>query len=382
MSQPRRIQISRPLLPKIDALAGEISDMLESGLLTNGATVRRFESMVRDYLGDSHEVVALASNTTGMLLSWRALAVSGEVLVPAFTFPATAHVLAWNGLTPVLVDCDRKSFNIDVADARRKLTDRTVGIAPVYIFGNAPDWPAIDALCTEHGLRCVSDAAHAFGTRCGSRFAGTFGDAEVFSLAPTKVLTTGEGGVVVTPHAELADALRRMRNYGNPGDYNCRELGLNGRMTELHALLGVHGLPAHERQLAGRQKLAEQYVAELNEVPGVSFQRIDRDVRSTHNYFAILIEPSAFGVRNSDVQRYLLANDVESKIYFHPPIHRQSLYAALAANADVPNTEWLCERILCLPLTAHLDAGDVAHVCTLVKRARSEAKPVEREVSS
>jgi dTDP-4-amino-4,6-dideoxygalactose transaminase len=227
MSEHRRkIQISRPLLPRAEALLPELREMFESGQLTNGAQVRRFEAMVREYLGGSHHVVAVSSNTTGMLLCWRALGVRGEVLLPAFTFPATAHVLAWNGLEPVLVDCDPETFNIDLADARRKVTRRTVGIAPVYIFGNSPDWPGIEAFASEHSLKCVSDAAHAFGTRVGDRFAGTFGDAEVFSLAPTKVLTTGEGGLIVTRDAGLADVLRRMRNYGNPGDYNCRELGL------------------------------------------------------------------------------------------------------------------------------------------------------------
>jgi len=373
MSEPRRIQISRPLLPDVDAMVDELREMLASGQLTNGAQVRRFEQMVAEYLGGTHEVVAVSSNTTGMLLAWRALGVTGEVLLPAFTFPATAHVLAWNGLQPVLVDCDRETFNIDVADARRKITDRTVGIAPVYIFGNPPEWDGIGALAAEHDLRSVADSAHAFGTRVGDRFAGTFADAEVFSLAPTKVLTTAEGGLVVTPHAELAERLRRMRNYGNPGDYNCRELGLNGRMTEVHALLGNHALPDHERQLAGRNELAKRYRERLSAVPGIGFQKIAPDVRSTHNYFAILIEPETFGATNDAVQRFLLAQGVESKIYFHPPIHEQTLYADLAVGAELPNTSWLCERILCLPITAHLKEGDVDHITELVARARNEA---------
>lgn len=372
MSEDRRkIQISRPLLPKATAFLPELEEMLASGQLTNGAQVRRFEAMVREYLGGTHEVVAVSSNTTGMLLCWKALGVRGEVLLPAFTFPATAHVLAWNGLDPVLVDCDPETFNIDLADARRKVTARTVGIAPVYIFGNPPDWEGIEAFAAEHGLKVVSDAAHGFGTRVGGRFAGTFGDAEVFSLAPTKVLTTGEGGLVATPHTDLADALRRMRNYGNPGDYNCRELGLNGRMTEIHALLGVHGLPDHERQLGDRQRLASAYRRELDGVPGLSFQSIAPGVRSTHNYFAVLLEPETFGARNDAVQRFLYDHGVESKIYFHPPIHEQALYAALAPSANVPSTHWLCERILCLPLTAHLKEEDVVFIASLIKRAPS-----------
>lgn len=377
MSEGKRIQISRPWCPNVDALVPELSAMLESGQLTNGKQVRRFEEAVRDRLGhEGLHVVALSSNTSGMILAWRALATAGEVLVPAFTFPATAHALLWNGLTPVLVDCDPDTFNIDVADARRKCTERTVGIAPVYIFGNAPDWEAIEALCTERNLRCVADAAHAFGTRVGSAPAGAFGDCEVFSLAPTKVLTTAEGGLVVTRDSELARQLERTRNYGNPGDYNCRELGMNARMTEVHALIGIHALPEHEKQLVRRDTLAERYRETLGSIPGISFQRIAPHVRSTHNYFAIRIEPEVFGARNADVQRVLAENGIESKIYFHPPIHEQSLYASLSDGTDLPNTAWLCARILCLPLTAHVTEADIVRIGETIRSARPET--VER----
>jgi len=374
-SETRSFQISRPVVPPIETMLADLRAVLESGQLTNGKHVARFEAACKEYLGEA-DVVAVSSNTLGMMLGWRALELSGEVLVPAFTFPATAHVLLWNGLEPVLVDCDRSTFNVDVADAERKITDRTVGIAPVYIFGNPPDWTAITSLAKRHALRVISDAAHAFGTLVDGKLAGNFGDFEVFSLAPTKILTTGEGGLVTTRNAEMASRLRRTRNYGNPGDYNCRELGLNARMTEIHAILGIHGLPGHEAQLAHRQNLAVLYHELLSKIPGISFQRVPEGSRSTYNYFAILIEPAEFGATNKDVYAALAEGGVESKIYFHPPLHKQTLYRHLDVGS-FPNTEWVCDRILCLPITGHLDEGAVETIVGIIRGARGRVRVKE-----
>jgi dTDP-4-amino-4,6-dideoxygalactose transaminase len=369
-------------MPPVDGMLPELREILESGQLTNGVRVRRLEAAVKAYIGGDAEVICMSSNTTGMMLAWRGMDIEGEVLVPSFTFPATAHVLKWNGLTPVLVDCDRETFNIDVEDARRKITERTVGVAPVYIFGNAPNWTGLQSLMSEHGLRSVSDAAHAFGTTVDGTFAGNLGDVEVFSLAPTKVLTTAEGGFVILRDPDLAEKLRRTRNYGNPGDYDCRELGMNGRMTEVHALLGLHALPNHEQQLVGRDRLVNVYRELLSDVPGLSFQRIDPNVRSTHNYFAVVLEPKAFGLSNRELYAFLKTKNVESKVYFHPPIHKQTLYKGLSDGSDLPNTEWLVDRILCLPVTGHLNETDVATISQFVKEAHANASSVRVRVGS
>jgi dTDP-4-amino-4,6-dideoxygalactose transaminase len=374
MNSPNdRIQISRPVVPDLDLMMDELRDVLTSGQLTNGRHVRRFEDLVREYVGSDLHVVAVSSNTSGMILSWKALEVSGEVILPAFTFPATAHVIRWNGLTPVLADCDPETFNLDLADVERVVTERTVGVAPVYIFGNAPDWDAFEPFLAERGLAAVSDAAHAFGTRVGSRPAGSFGSVEVFSLAPTKVLTTGEGGLCITRDGDLADRLRRMRNYGNPGDYDCRELGLNARMTEIHALLGVHGMPGHEAQVRHREQMAALYRERLAEIPGISFQRIAPGVRCTYNYFALLVDPDLFGMTNHTLHDLLGQVGIESKIYFHPPIHEQRLYRELGEGRSFPNTEWLVRRILCVPLTGHVGEAELERVVGAIRKAHESA---------
>ncbi len=381
MRDPKpRLPISQPLLPDIQGLLPELREVFESGQLTNGRHVARLEAAVADYVGGLN-VVALSSATTGLLLAWRALGVRGEVLVPSFTFPATAHALVWNGLDPVLVDCDRETFCLDMEDARRKLTERTVGIAPVYIFGNPPPWSEITPLVASNALRCVADAAHGFGTSRDGERAGGNGSVEVFSLAPTKVFTTGEGGLAATRDAGLAEKLRRMRNYGNPGDYDCREVGLNGRMTEFHALIGLHALPGHDAKLSRRQVLAGHYRSLLGDVSGVRFQKIPPDVLSTMNYFAILVEADEFGLTNRQLQDHLATRGIESKIYFYPPLHRQRLHRHLWDGEGLRNTEWVCERVLCLPLTNRMEVADVEWVTACVREAHDKS-PSIRKVSN
>ncbi len=375
----KHYHISQPLLPEFDGLVSELREVFESGQLTNGRHVKRLEDAVADYI-EGVDAVALSSATTGLLLSWRAMDLTGEVLVPSFTFPATAHALVWNGLKPVFVDCRRDTFTIDIEDAKRKMTEKTVGMAPVYIFGTPPDWEALEEIMESRAIRCVADAAHGFGTRRDGMKAGGYGDVEIFSLAPTKVFTTGEGGIAVTRDGDLAEKLRRMRNYGNPGDYDCREAGLNGRMTEISALIGIHALPGHEAQLAHRQALAERYRSLLANLPGVSFQTVPDQVRSTMNYFAVLLEAGDFGLTNRELHEHLASMNVESKIYFHPPLHQQRLYRSLWTGEGLENTEWICERILCLPLTNRLDLDDVEWIAGCVRDAHEKAPSIRQAI--
>ena len=218
------IPISQPTLPDFTSYAAALKEIFASGQITNSRWTQRLEEDAARFLG-VREVVAVSNATSGLMLVAKLLGLRGKVLLPSFTFPATLHVLLWNQLEPVLVDCNEETFNIDPQSIEKRCDAETAAVLPVYIFGNAPDWEAIEALVGQRGLRCFSDAAHALGTRLGDRHAGTFGDAEVFSMAPTKVTTAGEGGLIATANEALAHDLRIARNYGNPGSYDCVTAG-------------------------------------------------------------------------------------------------------------------------------------------------------------
>lgn len=375
------LPISQPTLPDFDAYTGPLREIFESRSITNDRWVRRLEEAAAEYLGVP-EVVSLANATSGLILVAKLLGIKGKVLLPSFTFPATLHALLWNGLEPLLVDCDPDSFNIDPEDAERRIASGVTAIFPVYIFGNAPDWARIDALRRRHGLRALSDAAHAFGTRAGGKMAGSFADAEIFSFAPTKVTVSGEGGLVATRDAALARELRIARNYGNPGDYDCTMAGLNARQSEIHALLGYLSMRQTELHIARREALVNRYRSGLAGLEGLRFQRIDPSCRSTHNYFAVRIDAERFGLSNAEMKTALERNRIHTKIYFHPPLHRQSRFGHLPGlRGEFPNTDQVCREVLCLPLYSHMRDDDVDRVVETIRSLRAEAPSVRAAVN-
>lgn len=349
------VPIVRPELPR-DVEHAEMGAHWErivaSGLLTNGKQVERFERRAAELLGVS-ECVATSSCTVGLMLVMRCLDLSGEIILPSFTFFASGHAALWNGLEPVLVDCERDSFNIDPQRVREAITERTSAILAVHVFGNPAAVQELEAIAAMRRLKLIFDAAHAFGARSGARPLGGGGDAEVFSLSPTKLLVAGEGGLVTTNDRELARKLRMARNYGDGGSYDCEILGLNGRMTEMQAALAAAGLQGIGERLAARNRMASIYESILGEHPGIQVQQIDRCATSSRKDFAILINEAEFGASRDFVRAALESDNVQCRAYFDPPLHRQKLYQG-CRRGDVSNAEWISRRVLSLPIYSSL----------------------------
>lgn len=372
------IPVSQPTLPPFEEYAARLREVFESRQITNHRLVRELEEKAAAYLGCA-EVVAMANATSGLVLVARVLGLTGEVCLPTFTFPATLHALLWNGLRPRLVDCDPETFNLDPDSLAAAAGPETSGVVPVYIFGNCPDWDRLEPLLRRRGLLAFSDAAHALGSRWDGRMAGTFGDAEVFSLAPTKVTVAGEGGLVATNRVELARELRVARNYGNPGNYDCVVAGLNARQSELHALLALLSLERTEEAVDRRHRLVARYREELEGVDGISFQRIDPRCRTTYNYISVRIDRERFGLTNEEVRTALEAEGIQSKIYFAPPLHRQSRFTHLFhGQGPFPGTERVLGEVLCLPLFTHMEEEAVDRVAAALRSCGGRAEEVRR----
>jgi dTDP-4-amino-4,6-dideoxygalactose transaminase len=375
------IPISQPSLPPFDRYVEGLRGIFASRQITNERQVRELETKAAAYLGCA-EVVALANATSGLVLVAKVLGLTGEVCLPSFTFPATLHALLWNGLTTRLVDCDPETFNIDPDALEAALEHGGRAFVPVYIFGNSPDWDRLGDMIRSRGLLCYSDAAHALGTRWGAAKAGTFGEAEIFSLAPTKVTVAGEGGLVATNSHALARDLRLARNYGNPGSYDCVMAGLNARLSELHALLAILSLEETEKAIARRHELVARYRAALGDLPGVRFQKIDPRCRTTYNYVAVCLDAERFGLSNREVQRVLSEEGMQSRIYFAPPLHRQTRFASLfTGQGPFPGTEKVLAEVLCLPLYTHMEEDTVDQVAEVVRACHGRAeelRPVVR----
>ena len=353
---PEKIPLAAPTLPPVDEVLPQIRRLLEQSQLTNGATVRRFEEEAADYLGVS-ECVAVSSCTSGLMLVERLLGLSGEVIVPSFTFFATGHGLLWNGLEPVMVDCDPRTFNIDPKCVEAAVSTRTSAILAVHIFGCPAEVKELEEIAGRRGLRLIFDGAHAFGSRISGTPVAGWGDATVYSLTPTKPLVAGEGGLIATRDADLAASLRQARNYGKGDDYDCALLGLNARMTEIQAVLGRAGLPYVEDGVRRRNELASIYEERLGGLAGLRMQSVDAPLLSSRKDFPVVIDATRFGCTRAELEQFLAADNIETRRYFDPPLHRQRLYSSYYATpgASLPVTEAISANVLCLPLFAGLE---------------------------
>jgi dTDP-4-amino-4,6-dideoxygalactose transaminase len=364
-----RFPFMRPTLPDLRAVIEEYGRTYENGLLTNSALVARLESAVAERLAVKH-CVAVSSCTSGLMTVLRALGLSGEVIVPSFTFFATGHAILWNGLTPVFANSELDSWNVSPADIERKITKKTSAILAVHMYGNPCDVSALESLARRHHLKLIFDAAHAFGSAYRGKAVGSFGDVEVFSLSPTKLLVAGEGGLVTTNDAKLAAAVRAMRNYGDVGAYNPEWLGLNARMTEFNAALALRGLELVDAKVRRRNSIAQTYTELLSGLPGVRFQKTNSQDTVTYKDYSIHITPEICGMTRDDLADALLNNNIETKKYFCPPLHQQSLYTKFhdPGRNDLSQTELLADGILSLPIYESLPDETVVTVAETLKR--------------
>lgn len=359
----KKLHIIKPTLFDPADMGAEIKEIFSTGNVTVSKYVGLFEKKCGKYL-DVKEAVAVSSATSGLMLAVKALGLKGEVIVPSFTFTATVHSLIWNGLTPVFVDCEEGTYNIDVMKIERKITARTSGIMPVYIFGNPPRIKEIAKIAKKHGLKLIFDSAQAFGAEYGGVRAGRFGDCEVFSLSPTKVLTAIEGGLVTTNNTKLAEYLRMARDYGKCGeDIEC--VGLSARMSELHALVGLKNLVNVEKCLKTRHDLIALYQDLLKDINGISFQEVLPGNKSSENYMVIFVDEKKFGMSRDMLYEALKAENIETKKYFYPAVHMQEAYRAFRKVywGKLPVTEKASRMGLALPLYGHMKPVTVEKVC-------------------
>ena len=347
---PDGLPLARPAIADPAAVAEAAGTILASGVLTNGPYVRRLEQRAAEYLGVRH-CVAVASCTAGLMLALRASGLSGDVVLPSFTFSASAHAVAWNGLRPVFADIRPDDLLLDPEAVARSAGVRTSAILATHTYGTPCDVEALGRLARDNGIRLFFDAAHAFGSRRGQAMVGGFGDAEVFSLSPTKVLIAGEGGIIATNDDSLAERCRIGRDYGNPGDYDTRFVGLNARMSELHAATALASFEDLEERIAQRNQLAERYRKVLADVPGIDFPAVAEADRSTYKDFTILIDAERFGMDATKVAAALAAEGIQTRRYYAPPVHRQRAYRWVGpANGALPETDRAAARVLTLPL--------------------------------
>ncbi|MCU1351754.1 MAG: putative PLP-dependent enzyme [Acidimicrobiales bacterium] len=373
---PTPLPFCRPTRPPLAEVMARYSPSYEQGVVTNGPLVAELEERVAERLG-VRRVVAVSSCTSGLTLAVQAVTdgAAGHVVMPSFTFLASGHAVRWNGLQPRFVECDAATFQMDLAHAAQHL-DGASAILATHVFGAPCDPAGVEALAASAGIPVVFDAAHAFGATTAGRPVGGSGSVEVFSLTPTKLLVAGEGGLVATDDEELAERVRVGRNYGDPGTYDAEFVGLNARMSELHAAMALVGLERFDQVLARRLTLAEHYARLLEGIPGVALQAVDPADRSTTKDLTIAVDPERFGLTRDQLVLALRAEGIDTRSYFDPPMHRQRAYASFHQGA-LPVTDATSSRVVSLPIYNDLTGADVERVADAVQRVHQHASAVD-----
>ena len=359
------IPLLRPTLPKLSSIQSKLRHIFETGMLTDAKYVREFEKQSAKFL-KAKNITAVSSGTSGLILAMKCLKLKGEVILPSFTFTSTGHCLLWSGLTPVFADINAKTFNIDPDSIEKKITNKTSAILAVHAFGNPCEIDKIQAIAKKHNLKVIYDAAQAFSSKYKNKSVANFGDAVVFSLTPTKVLTTGEGGLIAVKDKKLADLLKLGRNNGDSFNRDEEFLGITARMDEFSAILGIEELKILAKSLKTRLERVNLYKKELAKLPGISFQKITPSCFSVYKDLTILVDEKKFGKPRDELLKELLNNDIQAKVYFYPTLHRKKVYKKYK-DISLPNTDLVSKQIMNLPLYSHMPEQDVFKVCSVIK---------------
>jgi len=345
------VYITKALVPDEAEFAARVHSVFEATWFTNhGKLVRELEEELRAHLHVGF-LAAFCNGTTALQVALRGLKLRGEVITTPFTFPATIHALHWCGLTPVFADIDPRTYNLDPASAAGVVTGDTSALLPVHCFGNPCDVRGFDALAAEYGLKVVYDAAHAFGVEHLGRPIGCWGDLSILSFHATKVFHTAEGGAVIGADASYYDDLAMLRNFAIVNEDEVRGTGVNGKLSEIHAALGLTILETALREFDLRGRLSEHYSARLADVEGVKIRAPEEDTTHNHSYFPIEIDEERFGLSRDEVNLALRAENIFARKYFFPLCSENEAYRnhPSAHPSRLPHAHRLATRILCLP---------------------------------
>ena len=353
------IHVGRPNIGDHKRFLQRASNILDSGWLSNnGPIAQEFEQRIASFLGVKH-CVAMCNGTIALEIATRALELKGEVIVPSYTFIATAHALQWQEITPIFADIDPATHNLDPAAVWRMITPRTTGIIGVHLWGRASPVKELEAIAREHNLRLMFDASHGFGCSLNGELLGRFGECEVFSFHATKFFNTFEGGAVVTNNDTLAEKMRLMRNFGFSGYDNVIYPGTNGKMTEIAAAMGLTNLEDLADFVAINRRNYQCYRDAIASIPGLSMLEYDESERNNYQYVVVEVAPY-FPVSRDRIVDVLHAENVLARKYFWPGCHNMEPYRSYYPHAGLvlPNTKRVAERVVVLPTGSalHVDA--------------------------
>lgn len=377
-----KLHVGRPNIGDREKFSRLVNDILDRRWLTNdGPYVSEFESRVAEVSGVMH-CVATCNATIALEIAIRALGLTGEVIVPSFTFVASAHALQWQEITPVFCDIDPRNHTIDPEKIENLITPQTTGILAVNLWGRHCDIAALEAVAKKHRLKLLFDSAHAFGCSYQGRMIGGFGDAEVFSFHATKFVNSLEGGAVVTNDDELATKIRLMHNFGFTAYDNVACVGTNGKMSEVSAAMGLTNLESMPEFIAVNRRNYRQYAAELSGIDGITFVRNDEEEQCNYQYVVLEVDMDQTLVSRDELMQILHRENVLARRYFYPGCHRMMPYSADLPDLSLPETEKIADRVLSLPTGTSVSPADISTICGIIRVVVTNGREVSDKLRS
>jgi len=356
------VYVTMPSLAPLDEYNEILKGVWERGILThNGPLVQQLERDLCKKLSIDN-FVAVSNGTIAIQMTIKALELKGEIITTPFTWVATVSAIKWEGCTPVFCDIDAETLNIDTAKIEALITDKTVAIMPVHVFGNPCDVETIDAIAKKHNLKVIYDAAHAIGSTFKGKSVLEYGDISATSLHATKLLNTGEGGGCITKDKELHEKLKRIRFFGHNDAKDVIEDGFNGKLTEVHSALGLANLKYFDEVLADRKRKYEKYKKALSTNESLSFQQ-NKVGETNYSYFPVIFESES---KLLEVEKQLNSHQIFPRRYFYPSVN---IYTKIVEHKAMPVSEDISKRILCLPLYWKLSDEDIERIIDLIKQS-------------
>lgn len=364
------IFVTRSSMPEYEDYIEEIKPIFESHHLTNmGPVYKKLQKQLINYLGvdelslfvNGHMALEMAIHAMGLRKD------GGEVITTPFTFVSTTHAIVRNGLKPVFCDIEPNTYTIDASKIESLITDKTVAIIPVHVYGNLCDVAAIDKIAKKHGLKVIYDAAHAFGVKYKGIGVGNFGDASMFSFHATKVFNTIEGGAIAFHDKEYCEKLHELKNFGIHGQDDVLGIGGNAKLDEFRAAMGICNLRRIDECIEQRKRVYERYFEHLNGVDGIKLCAVPQDVESNYAYFPVYFDETKFGKSRDDVFEQLKAQEIFARKYFYPAINELSCYSGQFP-LDTPVAHNVSMNILTLPIYEELPLEDVDRICDIILR--------------
>jgi dTDP-4-amino-4,6-dideoxygalactose transaminase len=366
---PEPVFVTRPRMPRMEDYSRELEQIWESRWLTNnGPYHQAFERRLAEYLQVEH-VNVFCNGTIALLVALHALLInSGEVITTPFTFPATAHVLYWNGIQPVFCDIDKTTYNLDPDCIEQLIGPNTKALLPVHVYGTPCDVERIQEIADRHGLHVLYDAAHAMGVRYRGGPLVQHGDISMLSFHATKLFTTLEGGGLVLGTEALKTRINFLKNFGFADQETIIGPGINGKMNEMQAAFGLLQLDMIKEEIGDRGRLTRIYRSRLGRVPGLKLLQETPEVESNYAYLPVLVDAEEYGMSRDELHTQLQQFNVMSRKYFYPLCSRYSCYSSLPSSRpeNLPVAERVAKEVLCLPLYGTLESEVVERICTII----------------